>query len=156
MPAWLKAGLIGAVILIVLSLIGMIPFALLGCLVLPLYLVVYVAVGVLAASYMPPPRTAGAGAGQGALAAAVAALLSGVVSTIIGAGRAAMTDATVAFQNIPPDMLDQIEQTGVPMEVFVGLGGALIFGTICCTVGILLAAALGAIGGAIYGSSRSA
>lgn len=70
MSAWLKAGLVGIAILIVLNLIGLIPF--LGCITAPLSLTAYIVVGVLAASYMPPKRETGTAAGQGALAAVVA------------------------------------------------------------------------------------
>jgi len=70
MAAWLKGGLVGIVILIVLNLVGLIPF--LGCITAPLSLAAYVVVGLLAASYMPPKRETGTAAGQGALAAIVA------------------------------------------------------------------------------------
>jgi len=66
MAAWLKGGLVGIVILIVLNLVGLIPF--LGCITAPLSLAAYVVVGLLAASYMPPKRETGTAAGQGALA----------------------------------------------------------------------------------------
>ena len=45
MTGWLKAGLIGVLVLIVLDLIGLIPI--LGCITIPLALITYIVVGVL-------------------------------------------------------------------------------------------------------------
>ena len=74
----LKAGLIGAVIVLVLNLIGIIPV--IGCIGLPLELVAYVVIGALAALWMTPRREAGRAAGQGALAGLIAGAVSGVVA----------------------------------------------------------------------------
>ena len=73
----LKAGLIGAAIVLVLNLIGIIPV--IGCIGLPLELVAYGVIGALAALWMTPRREAGRAAGQGALAGLIAAAVSGVV-----------------------------------------------------------------------------
>ena len=48
----LKAGLIGAAIVLVLNLIGIVPV--IGCIGLPLELVAYVVIGALAALWMTP------------------------------------------------------------------------------------------------------
>ena len=66
----LKAGLIGAAIVLVLNLIGIIPV--IGCIGLPLELVAYGVIGALAALWMTPRREAGRAAGQGALAGLIA------------------------------------------------------------------------------------
>ena len=50
----LKAGLIGAVIVLVLNLVGIIPV--IGCIGLPLELVAYGVIGALAALWMTPRR----------------------------------------------------------------------------------------------------
>lgn len=51
MRPFLKAGLIGGAILVVISFIGLVPV--LGCVTLPLQLIGYLAVGALAAHYIP-------------------------------------------------------------------------------------------------------
>ncbi|MBU0513074.1 MAG: hypothetical protein KKD28_01680 [Chloroflexi bacterium] len=155
MSSWLKAGLIGVAILIVLNLIGLIPF--LACITAPLSWITYVVVGVLAASYMAPRREAGKAAGQGALAALLAGFGGGIVSTIIGVIRGAIGGAAQLpqiMQQIPPDLRGQIRDLGIPAEFLAGAGGAAICGSMCCLVGVFVAAALGAIGGAIYAAVK--
>ena len=98
MPGWLKAGLIGAAVLVLLNLIGLIP--LLGCITLPLTVLTYGVIGGLAASYLPPVRAAGQGAGQGALAALVAALVGGIVGLIIAVIQASLGDTAQILSGI--------------------------------------------------------
>jgi hypothetical protein len=158
MPSWLKAGLIGAAILIVLNLLGLIKFV--SCLVIPLRWITYIVVGVLAASYMLPGREAGKAAGQGALAAVLASFLGGLVNFIISLIRGATTNVDQVAQaldqlnQISPEFARQVQDFGVGPEFFAGVGSVAICGTICCFGGILLAAALGAIGAAIYASAK--
>jgi len=45
--------------------------------------------------------------------------------------------------------------TGISPKLLFGVGGGAIFGSLCCSVEILLAAALGAFGGAIYAAIKS-
>ncbi|MCJ7703452.1 MAG: hypothetical protein MUO62_17855 [Anaerolineales bacterium] len=158
MSAWLKAGLIGAAILIVLNLIGLVSF--LVCLTAPLTLVAYIVVGVLAASYLPPKREAGPAAGQGALAAVVASLGGGIVNMIISlvrAGRGTAFQGVEIFSQLPPEVRHQFQDIGISPDLLAGLGGiggAVVCGSVCCLAGILFAAALGAVGAAIYASVK--
>lgn len=160
MSPWLKAGLIGAVVLIVINLLGLIPCA--GCLTLPLGLLAYVGIGALAAYWMPPLRETGVAAGQGALAALVASVAGGVVNLIISVAQAALIRPGQVISQIPPETLQQLEQAGVDPHLFrqlielsSGVGGAALCGSLCCAVGLLLAAALGAVGGAIFAAVKS-
>ena len=61
--AGLKAGAVGAGVIVLLNLIGLIPCA--GCVTCILGLLAYVGAGALAAYWLPPTRTAGQGAGAG-------------------------------------------------------------------------------------------
>jgi len=157
MPGWLKAGLIGGVVLIVLNLLGLISFTLLGCILLPLTWLTYVFVGVLAASYTPPPRTAGSGAGQGALAAFLAALLGGIVGLVVSLTQVSAGGFASAFRQIPPEVIQQLRDAGLPPELVLGAGGvagAAVVGSLCCLVGLVFAAVLGAGGGALYAGTK--
>ncbi len=152
MPGWLKAGLIGAVVLVVLTLLGLIPIV--SCLVIPLTLLAYAGIGALAASYMPPPRAAGQAAGQGALAATVASVIGGIAQWILTAVQASTVNIAEAISQLPPETLQQLEDAGVDPALFFGGGMAAVVGFICCSVGVLVAVALGAVGGAIYAAAR--
>jgi len=59
MSPWLKSGLIGALALIIINLVGIIPLA--GCCTFPLTIIAFFVVGLLAAYWMDPPRDAGRG-----------------------------------------------------------------------------------------------
>jgi len=155
MSGWLKAGLIGVAILVVLNLIGLIPV--LACITTPLSLIAYIVVGVLAASYMQPRRETGKAAGQGALAALLAGFGGGIVGFIITLIKGAIGGAAQLpeiMQQIPPEFRGQVRDLGIPVEFLAGAGGAAVCGSMCCLVGVFVAAALGAIGGAIYAAVK--
>ena len=163
MSAWLKAGLIGGAILFVIDIIGQIPI--ICCCTPLLMLIVYIMVGVMAASYMPPPRDTGKAAGQGALAAVVASVIGGVINLIISVIRAVFWSTSQvgqAWTDIPPDVRYMLRDMGIEPEFIAefsnfagGIGGTTVCGSICCLGGVIIAAMLGAIGAAIYTASKS-
>lgn len=163
MSAWLKAGLIGGAILFVVDIINQIPF--LCCCGPILMIIVYVIVGVMAASYMPPPRDTGQAAGQGALAAVIAAFIGGVINLIFSVIRTALWSTSQVGQvwtDLPIELRFFLQDMGVEPEFvtemsnsMAGIGGTTICGSICCLGGVLIAAVLGAIGAAIYSSMKS-
>jgi hypothetical protein len=163
MKGWLKAGLIGLGILVVLSLLSLIPI--MGLCVIPLRWITYIGVGVLAGSYMLPPRESGDAAKDGAMAGAVAAAGGGFVGLIISLIQGATGGAmqfTEIMQQLPPEAMQGLRDLGVTPEMLTGvgggaaaLGGAAVCGSVCCVGGILFAAISGAIGGAVYASMKS-
>jgi len=163
MSAWLKAGLIGGAILFFIDLIGQIPF--ICCCAPLLMLIVYVVVGVMAASFMPPPRDSGQAAGQGALAAVMASFIGGLINLIISVIRTAIWSTSQMGQvwtDIPPEVRFMLRDMGLEPEVITdlsnfgaGIGGATVCYSICCLGGVIIAAILGAIGAAIYASTKS-
>src|SRR5512139_3985040 len=128
MSPWLKAGLIGAAVLVVLDLLSLIPCV--GIVTCILGLIVYAGIGVLAAYWIPPVRAAGQAAGQGALAAALAALIGGAVNTIISTVQMAMTDKSAILAQIPAESLEQLRQAGIDPGAFVGPGAGLGVGSL--------------------------
>jgi hypothetical protein len=153
MSPWLKAGLVGAAVLVVVNLLGLIPcVALFSC---AFGLLVYIGIGMLAAYWMPPQREAGAAAGQGALAALLAALIGGIVNTIIIVVQMAITDTATILSQMPAETLQQLEQAGVDPTMFVGPGFGALIGSACCLTGLILAAILGAVGGAIFAAIKA-
>ena len=153
MSPWLKAGLIGGAVLVVLSLLSMIPCV--GAVTCILGVLAYAGIGALAAYWMPPLRMAGPAAGQGALAAVVAALIGGIVNTILVTIQMAIAGGGQALSQIPPEALQQMYEAGIDPEIFVGPAGGVIGGSICCLGGLILAAILGAIGGAIFAAIKA-
>ena len=163
MKGWLKAGLIGLGILVVLSLLSLIPI--MGLCVIPLRWITYIGVGVLAASYILPPRETGPAAKDGAMAASVAAAGGGFVGLIISLIQGATGGAmqfTEIMQQLPPEAIQGLQDLGITPEMLTGagggaaaIGGVAVCGSVCCVGGIVFAAILGAVGGAIYASVKS-
>ena len=162
MSAWLKAGLIGGAILFFIDIIAQIPF--LCCCAPLLMFVAYIGVGVMAASYMPLPLDTGKAAGQGALAAVIASFIGGLINLVISVIRAAFWTTTSVGQiwtDLPPEVRYMLRDMGIEPQVFTefsniagGIGGTAICSSICCLGGMLIAAVLGAVGAAVYASSK--
>ena len=148
MTSWLKAGLIGAAVVTVLNLLGLIPCV--GFITCILGLLVYAGVGVLTAYWMPPLREAGAAAGQGAMAAVLAAFIGGIINAVVSTIQLAVADSAAILSALPAESLQQLQEAGVDPSVFTGPAFGAAVGSACCLVGLILAAILGAVGGAVY------
>lgn len=151
MASSLKAGLIGAGVAIVFSLLSLVPC--LGCITAILALVLYAGVGVLAAYWMEPPRDAGKAAGSGAVAGLITALGGGLTTIVINAFRFSVGNAQAMLQRqlrqLPPELLEQWRDLGLDPGMLASPGWAVGSSAVCCGLGMVLAAALGAAGGAI-------
>jgi hypothetical protein len=152
MSSWLKAGLVGAVVLVILNLLGLIPCV--GVITCILGLLAYAGIGALAAYWMPPMRMAGDAAGKGALAALVAALIGGIVNAIIITIQMALVNTATILSQIPQDSLQQLQQAGIDPALFTGPAAGVLIGSICCAGGLILAAILGAIGGVVFAAIK--
>jgi hypothetical protein len=154
--AGLKAGAVGAGVIVVLNLIGLIPCV--GCFTCILGLLAYVGVGALAAYWLPPVRTAGEGAGAGAIAGVVAGIVSGIVNMIIAAVQFAISGGPGAMmqqmRQLPPEVMNQLYEAGVDPALFASIGGVIGISAACCVIGFILAAVLGAIGGVIFAAAK--
>jgi hypothetical protein len=157
--AIVKAGGVGAGVVFILNLLGFIPC--LGCFTWLLVLLAYAGTGVLAAYWMLPPRTGGSGAKNGAAAAVVASLIAGFITLIINGIYFAVTGGasqlSQVFADLPPEQLAALAEMGIDPGLFAGAGGiGLMMGVslACCAIGVLIAAGLGAAGGAFWGNSH--
>lgn len=152
--AGLKAGLIGGAIVAVLQLLGLIPCV--GCFTWILAWITYAGAGVLAAYWLPTPRSAGDGAGAGAIAGVVTGIVDGIFGTIADGIQFAISGGSAAIlSQLPQEYLDTLTEAGLDPAMFTSLGAVLGISTFCCVVGMILAAVLGAIGGAIFASVQS-
>jgi hypothetical protein len=154
--AGLKAGLIGAAVMLVMTLLSRIPGV--GCVCCGLNLLVYAAIGALAGFFLTPPRTAGTGAGAGAIAGLVSGAVSGMISAIVMAIQMARVGTGEIISYIDPQQMQQLIELGVDPEMFAifsGVGGAAIGSGMCCMASLALGAGLGAIGGAIFAAAKS-
>lgn len=149
----IKAGLIGGVAAVVVSLIGLIPIC--NCLSFPAQLLIYLVVGGLAAFWMTPRREPGNAAGQGAIAGVITGVIAGLVGMILAPVSLAISGgADQILSQLPPEALQALRDSGVDPSVFLGTGGALGIGALCCVGSIIIAALLGALGGLIYAAIK--
>lgn len=154
MPGWLKAGLIGAAVVVVGLLVGFIPVV--GICSFLFTLAGYVVAGVLAGRYLPPRRETGRAAGQGALAGLIAGLLGGIATSLLTPLSVNMAGGAEAFlAQLPQESLDQLAQAGIDPATLFSAGTIGGLSLICCLpVGLLLGAGIGALAGLIYASAR--
>jgi hypothetical protein len=152
MSNWLKAGLIGAAVIVGLNLVGWIPCV--GCFTWILGYVAYGCIGALSAYWMPPVRAAGPAAGQGALAGVIAGAIGGLVGLVLAMFGIAVFGPLAALG----ETLGGLEGAGFDPSVFFEMGasvvGTIVCGTSCYAVGVGIAAGLGALGGLIFAIIR--
>jgi hypothetical protein len=152
--AGLKAGLVGAVVAAVLAVLNLVPC--LGCIASIVGLLWYIGVGVLAAYWLLPPRTTGDGAGAGAIAGVVTAFVGGLVNIVVNAVQfSIMGGQSAILSQMPPESLRQLRDAGIDPGIFASVGGILAISAGCCMIGLVLAAVLGAIGGAVMAAAKS-
>jgi len=155
--AGLKAGLIGAAVLLVLVLLSLIPVPALNCICCGVQLIAYLGIGVLGGFFLAPPRSALAGAGAGAIAGLISGLVAAVAQTVVMAIQAATTDRSQLLSMLDPEMLRQLSELGIDLDTFTaltGTGGVALASVMCCAGSLALGAALGAAGGAILAAAK--
>ncbi|HUS70368.1 MAG TPA: hypothetical protein VM075_06310 [Anaerolineae bacterium] len=159
MSGWLKAGLIGTVIVVVLKVLEVVPCV--NCCAIPAEWVAYGCIGALAAYWIRPVRTMGSGAGQGALAALIAAAIGGVIGigvSVVGATVLAPLQTSM-LRSVPPEIFQQMAEAGIDPGLITRAGGStaetITGGAMCCGVGLVIAAVLGALGGLIFAAVKS-
>ncbi len=143
--AGLKAGLIGLVVLLVMTAINnLLPVA--GAMVYVLCgisMLIYVGIGVLAGYFLAPPRTPGKGAGAGAIAGLIGGLINGVVGFIIISVRMAQG---LGCPGLDAQQLQQLNELGMNPQLFA------IPGALC---GAIIGAGVAAISGAIFAAIKT-
>ncbi len=155
MPAGLKAGLVGAAVAVLLSLL--LPAPRVVWIAIAPSVVLYVAVEILAAYWAEFPRDVGKGASAGAVAGLVTGLahglLYGLSPMIINVVRFIERDLWAAL----PRQFHQLLR-GIRAAWRVGddpgmasIGAAALW----CGSGIMVAVSLGAAGGAVFSSLQS-
>ena len=150
----LKAGLIGAGIVLLLNLIGIVPV--IGCIGLPLEMIAYVAIGAMAAFWIALRREVGRAAGQGALAGLIAGAASGILRAILTPLSMQLSGGTSAIlSQVPAESLRQLEQAGIDPNVIFGGGTMAGLMLVCCLpLGLLLGAGLARLGGVIFAAAK--
>jgi hypothetical protein len=150
--ALLKAGGIGAAALLVLTLLAQIPAVGIVCCCLA-YLA-YVAIGA-GYGFFAVKNSGMVNVGAFALGGAISAAVAGIVQGIVGGILSLILGSSAAALQA----IEQLRSAGydVPPEVAqfyttAGAGVASIFIGICCA--FIIAAVLGAIGGAIYAAAN--
>lgn len=151
--AGLKAGLIGAAVMVVITLInqflllsqfaGNIVLSLLSC---GVSVVLYACIGVLAGLFLTPTRTPG----NGAKAGAIAGLISAVVSVALGVVILALRSAGGGpLPGVTPEQMEMLTEQGMNVGLLVLLSGTV--GAVC---GAAMGAGAAAGGGAILAAVK--
>jgi hypothetical protein len=155
--AGLKAGLIGAAVVLVLTLLAQIPVSYVCCGCTAIQWLAYAGIGVLAGIFLTPPRNAGAGAGAGAIAGVISGVVSGLVWTVVLIIQMLLTGAGDILAGLDPQTIRQMEELGWDPATAAwlsgGLGIAIVSGG-CCLANLAVGAGLGAVGGAILGAAK--
>jgi hypothetical protein len=166
MTSWVKAGLLGGVVLSLLYVLNAVSSyiapagaAALACCcgMMLVYLLACGGTGALAAHWLPAPRDAGTAAGRGALAGGLAGLIGGAVNAVAMMIQSATLDYAEVISQLPTETLDALKQVGITPDMIESSGGTiggLLSGACCCGVGVIVALILGAIGGAIWAAVR--
>jgi len=135
MRPWLKAGLVGSVVLSVLTVLTTLMYvlppeagAIAGCCVCLPFFLVYPAIGVLAAFWTPPPRSAGQGARAGALAGLVAGVVDGVVTVVWMLGLVLLGISERYLAQFPPEAIYTLKESGL----YFLMTGSGLMGTALC------------------------
>jgi len=148
-----KAGLVGGAAAVIISLFSLIPVC--GCFSLPVEWLIYLLAGGLAAYWMAPRRETGPAASQGAIAGLIVGAISGLVGMVLAPISLALSGgADQILSQLPPEALKAFQDAGVDPSILFGTGGALGMGAVCCGLDIVIALALGALGGVIYAAVR--
>lgn len=150
----LKAGLIGGLVLAIVDLLGLIPVV--GCITLPLELLLFLGIGALAGFWMAPPRSAGPAAGQGAIAGLIAGAIGGLVNVLLAPVSLAISGGSDAIlRSLPPESLQALESAGIDPYALASPGAMAGLTAVCCLpLALLLGAGLGALGAAILAGTK--
>jgi hypothetical protein len=151
--AGLKAGLIGLAVMVVISLINQLLLAelfaaqpMLSLASCGVSVVLYVGIGVLAAFFLPAPRSAG----DGAKAGLIAGLISAVVSVLLGVVILVIrTRSGAPLPGVTPEQLEMMEQQGMNLGLITLISGSV--GAVC---GAGLGAGAAAAGGALLAAIK--
>ncbi len=158
MSGWLKAGLIGAGILVAISVVGALPC--IGCCAVPVEWVALGCIGALAVYWLSPVSSLASAAGYGALAALIAAAIGGIVGAVIDTvSGAVLGPAEFAWlERVPPEVWRQWRAWGFDPRMFaqprVGTLATLIGSMTCCGFTLAIGAGLGALGGVIFAAIK--
>jgi hypothetical protein len=143
--AVLKGGLIGAAVMVVITLLNQFVIGAAGVLVYVMCgvsLVLYLGIGIMAAWFLDPERTAGKGAAAGALAGLISIGISSTLGMTISLIRLSQTGI---IPGTTPEVMEQLAQLNIQPSMM------LIPGAIC---GLLIGIGVTTAGGAILGAVK--
>ncbi|MBN1315809.1 MAG: hypothetical protein JXA42_10085 [Anaerolineales bacterium] len=147
--AGVKAGLIGAAIMVVFALIGFIPIV--SCICLCVGWLAYVGVGALSAKFLDETAENADGAKAGAIAGLISGVGYGIVSSIVSV----IQGSSVAFNEIlmRPEFYELFSELDIDPSMLVGATSPTAIGVsslCCCLSSLLVGAGLGALGGILF------
>jgi hypothetical protein len=92
------------------------------------------------------------------VAGLIAALVGGIANVVISAARFATGGGQAAMmrqlEQLPPEVFEQLRDLGIRPGSLANPAWAIGSSAVCCGVGLLVAAVLGAAGGAVTASIK--
>lgn len=151
----IRAGIIGAAVSVVLSLLALIPFF--GCLLLPVSLIVYFGVGALAALFVVRrrPRASRQLIAQSGF---LAGLITGLADALLGLAMTPLAlwltgGSEAILLQLPSSLADLIGSLGLtPAEVFSS-SGIFVLAALLAIFTVVLATLLGVLGSILYSAA---
>jgi hypothetical protein len=159
MRAWLKAGILGGILQVALTLPAFAIYVLPEdtglivslCVCLPFFLL-YPAIGSLASYWLTPPRTIRQGAITGSLAGLLAASIDGVITTLLSIIIAVMGLPQRYLQQLSPDTLEALRRSG--MDSLFTVSGQIVASLCTVPIHILFGVVFGCVGGMLYAAMK--
>jgi hypothetical protein len=150
--AALKAGIAGAVGLLILLLIRLVPVPLVTCLVVPGFPLILgsagVLAGILAGDYI---QTSGQAVQVGAIAGFASGVGGGITAMVLAAFGLMFSDLGAGVQaQFSAAQLHSLAQSGITAELIQQIGAVLWALLFCGAGGTAAGAFMGALGGRIY------
>jgi len=160
MKSWVKAGLIGGGVLGIFTILSTFSWflpqlgrSLYSCANCCLFALLYPAVGVLAAYWMPPNSLPAEGAKFGALAGLIAGIIDSGITIITATATAFLGGPDLFFRGFSPEEVSYFQEIG--LDNLVSPGG-MIGSALCSSVFFLVfAIGAGALSGFIYFSIKN-
>lgn len=144
----LRGGLIGALLSVAFSVLGVIPVC--GYVAMPLRLAAWTVGGYFGGRTALKGGSRNAAVAAGLAAGLLAGLIDGVANIVLAPVRYKLAgDMLTSLHLLPSGILDLFKSLGLDLMTMDTVGGSVFFAVLLCGITWAVAAFMGALGGAI-------